>query len=353
VRADGEGHKPSFATSAANPVAKGEMQKRQIRLYVPVDSSNLVLGAIVQGEARARILHLKLAVLSSPPSDVDAHAVLEAAFALVDAHALNAPKTDIAALRAQLLTDGLRGAPPMEAYLRIDELLEALGDGHSFTLPPERAATHRDSGRAASDVGFRQLDGVGYVLVPGFIGKGVEAADRFAADVCNALNTLAPSATKGWVVDLRENTGGNMWPMLGGLKPLLGAGTLGWFRDRDQEDTPWNASTIGACELAIPQGARVAVLLGPKTASSGEAVAVAFSGRPNTRSFGRPTAGVSTANMSLDLPDGGMLLLTNAVDVDRNGKVFASGIAPDVEVELTPQAGDALVVALAWLDSQR
>jgi carboxyl-terminal processing protease len=353
VRADIPGRQPGFATSAGSPVVKGERQERELRLYVPADSSKLVLGAIVQGEARALVSRLKVAVLTSPTSGVDAHAIVETAFDLVEAHALHAPKANLTALRARLLTDALRGAPPPEAYSRIAELLEALGDGHSFALPPAQAATHRDSGQAARGVDSRLIDGSGYVLVPAFRGVGTEATAKFAGDVCHALAGLAPAVTKGWVVDLRENTGGNMWPMLRGLAPLLGAGTPGSFRDRNQHDEPWKLDPVDTCSAAIPQDARVAVLLGPRTASSGEAVAVAFSGRPNTRSFGRPTAGKSTANKSVALPDGGMLFLTSAIDVDRNGKTFPAGVAPDVEIEFTPQADGALAAALAWLGERR
>ena len=34
---------------------------------------------------------------------------------------------------------------------------------------------------------------------------------------------------KGWIVDLRGNFGGNMWPMLLSVEPLIGNGTLGYF----------------------------------------------------------------------------------------------------------------------------
>src|SRR5437899_12878929 len=47
-----------------------------------------------------------------------------------------------------------------------------------------------------------------------------------------------------------------------------------------------------------------AVLTDESTASVGEAVAVAFIGRSNTRSFGQPTAGVPTGNVVYHLADG-------------------------------------------------
>jgi hypothetical protein len=58
-------------------------------------------------------------------------------------------------------------------------------------------------------------------------------------------------------------------------------------------------------------------LTGPVTASSGEAIVVAFRGRPQTRSFGEPTDGVPTANDTFPLSDGALLVLTVAVDSEK------------------------------------
>ena len=143
-----------------------------------------------------------------------------------------------------------------------------------------------------------------------------------------------------------------MWPMLSGLAPLLGNGSIGLFRDRNGRDTTWAIQKSSGCNAPIPNDARVALLIGPRTASSGEAVAVAFSGRPNTRSFGLGSAGVSTSNMRLSLPDGGALFLTNAIAVDRVGREFPAGVTPDVVIEQEPQTDDVLAAAVNWLGKQ-
>jgi C-terminal processing protease CtpA/Prc len=96
-------------------------------------------------------------------------------------------------------------------------------------------------------------------------------------------------------------------------------------------------------------GAPVAVLTGPRTASSGEATVLAFRGRAQTRSFGQPTAGVSTANVVRRLVDGSALVLTTSVMRDRNGHGDGRKIAPDQAT-----VGDATTVAAAeaWLLAQ-
>jgi C-terminal processing protease CtpA/Prc len=115
-----------------------------------------------------------------------------------------------------------------------------------------------------------------------------------------------------------------MWPMLAGLQPFLGKAALGTFESPEGAGEPWIAGQAVGAEpppsLAPLEKAWVAVITGPRTASSGEAVTIAFKGRPHTRSFGLPTAGLSTANGTFPLSDGAMILLTMAIEVDRTGR---------------------------------
>ncbi|MDD0778651.1 S41 family peptidase, partial [Streptococcus pneumoniae] len=134
----------------------------------------------------------------------------------------------------------------------------------------------------------------------------------------------------GWIVDLRDNGGGSMWPMLLGMAPLLRTSVVnnedvGAF-ETAQGPQRWTL-TATAVQLAgrplldfgqsghvVRQpGAPVAVLFGPRTGSSGEASVLAWRGRPQARSFGQPTAGVSTGNVVHTLADGSRLLLTTSV----------------------------------------
>jgi C-terminal processing protease CtpA/Prc len=114
-------------------------------------------------------------------------------------------------------------------------------------------------------------------------------------------------------------------------------------------------------DLALPStltaldSANVAVLIGPGTASSGEAVTISFIGRPHTRTFGSPTAGLSTANATKTLPDGAMILLTVSVEADRTGKRYGHAIEPDEVIPPAPNAtadDPQLERAIAWLESQ-
>jgi carboxyl-terminal processing protease len=161
------------------------------------------------------------------------------------------------------------------------------------------------------------------------------------------------------MVDLTDNSGGNMWPMLVGLDPLLGEGILGAFAFPDVPPAPWfyRAGQAGVGEACLAQTmtggyelqttlAPIALLTSTRTASSGEAVVLAFCG-VQTRRFGTPTRGLTTANEGFDLPDGATISITVATFMDRLGQIHNGPIEPDQVVD-----GDAAMlqdVAAAWL----
>ena len=161
-----------------------------------------------------------------------------------------------------------------------------------------------------------------------------------------------------------------MWPMIAGIGPLLGEGDhLGEFFTLDSHST-WKYSDGVAAEIedgkedpypAVAGAAykligtpNVAVLIDRRTGSSGEAVAIAFRGRPKTRFFGEHTQGVSTANDIIKLSDGASMALTIGVDADRTGRQYLEGFDPDEEIhsgdQILPDDQDPVLRgALQWL----
>jgi len=216
----------------------------------------------------------------------------------------------------------------------------------------------------------RALTGdIGYLELPAFSGTP-EQGGRYATTAQQAIRAADASPMRGWIVDLRLNSAGNMYPMLAGVGPLLGVGEVGGFVDAHGNRT-WFAYNDGVASLdtkafctvdTSPYAPRrpmppVAVLTGESTASSGEAIVVAFRGRPATRSFGAPTAGVPTGNTANELSDGACINLTQALDCDRTGQTYNAPIPPDKTVtmdwSLLGTDRDPVVTAASdWLRSQ-
>jgi carboxyl-terminal processing protease len=94
----------------------------------------------------------------------------------------------------------------------------------------------------------------------------------------------------------------------------------------------------------------VAVITGGSTFSAGEAVAVAFRGRPHIKSFGAATGGAPNSPGRLLLADGAALRFALYFDVDRTGTAYTQAIAPDVAVPgPTTPSGSPLLAAASWL----
>ncbi len=245
------------------------------------------------------------------------------------------------------------GASSYEAcYPIINYVLMKLGDNHSFLMPPSMgkslSTSEPDAIRDLPLATGKILDGnYGYLQMPGLRASDKTRTTYYADQLQNLLKTLDRSKPKGWILDLRQNPGGNCWPMLAGIGPLLGEGICGFFMDPSQKivSDGWfyrkGKSGVGKNVNAkitqkpytFPQKyPPVAVLTGPGTASSGEVVTVAFRKRPNTRSFGEPTTGVSTANQNYPLRDGAQILLTVSIYADRERTLYGAKIIPDEQI---------------------
>jgi hypothetical protein len=73
---------------------------------------------------------------------------------------------------------------------------------------------------------------------------------------------------------------------------------------------------------------------------------VAFRGRANTRSFGTPTCGLSTAVSQFPLTTGGRIGVVTSVMADRQKRTYGGRIEPD---EVIADPGTVVTRALAWL----
>jgi hypothetical protein len=326
-----------------------------------------------------------------------AAAYLADALAIIRDNALWADSVEWRTLRAATFDSAAGARVPVDTYRAIRFALGALGDRHSFLqLSRELLAAEQrrliergladSTGPAVSRAGptapfverripeghLHRLDGeraVARVVVPR---TGALAVEEFATRLHDTVRTLASQEPCGWIVDLRGNTGGNMWPMLAGVGPLLG-GThnIGSFVGRDGIYGTWyyrdgEAGMTGVGGTTSFVGARirgepfafddqppVAVLIDAFTGSSGEAVAIAFKGRPATRFFGQPTAGVSTSNSGFRLADSANLVITVGVDADRTGRLYPRDVLPDERVAYNPDADDTqIAAAIAWLRTQ-
>lgn len=357
LRADDAAGKPvAFMNSQKSPVSSGAAPAlREVHITVPDSAVKLALGMFMRGTSTLHARNLRLEVRAPMPGDGKGAALLNETATLIKAHALYNRRLDWSAIEPELkqVAAGLRDGS--DAHAPIRGLLHQLGDRHSRLIPASQVR-EEEARESVTRIEVKALHGdIGYIQVPGFGSADPEQARVFAHTAANAIADASRIARKGWVVDLRKNSGGNMYPMIAALSALLGDQPVGYFEDRDGKRTAWQITAGLKPQAMIDlRDAPVAVLIGPGTASSGEATALAFRGRASTRFFGQASAGLSTGNQVFPLADRSLLVLTGALMLDRNGRGDGDRLLPD---EPTADAADGqdptLDAAIRWLSSRR
>ncbi|MFT3794385.1 S41 family peptidase [Flavobacterium sp.] len=215
-------------------------------------------------------------------------------------------------------------------------------------------------------VATAMIGNVAYVRIPGMNVYNQKQIDYCANWLIDSLGSLASKKPKSWIIDLRLNSGGNITPMMAPLAGFFNDGFLSCYLDRSNKATEiceirkgiFYNDTVHANLKRLPenfQRQKVAILVGPGTASSGEGVAYNFKSRKNTKSFGQPTAGLanSTEGFLFNEKQSYFLLTTSALG-DQKRKPQPEQFTPDVLVNgnesFDHPADDASVKkALEWL----
>ncbi|MEK6481527.1 S41 family peptidase [Catalinimonas sp. 4WD22] len=296
------------------------------------------------------------------PEQLKAEEHLNEVLDIMQTNSLRRNEIDWTDFRNQVLTRINGIASMSDIYPGISTALTLLEDNHSSYAKPDGGFIYgeRTIGCEFPNISEPSLpQHIGYVKVSGYSGASNDAEGlSYAQGLRDQIKSDDSPEIMGWIVDLRSMGGGNMWPMIAGLGPILGEGTAGYFIDPDGLESSWgfqnNASvyngnkvtSLSSYALEVPDP-KVAVLLNNGVSSSGEVVAISFIGRANTRSFGQTTCGLSTANSTYNLSDNATLYLTTAYLADRNKKTYGMPVEPDLIVE----DGDIIQEAIMWIEN--
>ncbi len=220
-----------------------------------------------------------------------------------------------------------------ETYPVIREALKAAGGKHSSLRTPE---TVKEELREQTLPECSLDDGILTLrLPPCTMNSG--KSEAYTAAVLTVLRDRRDEI-RGVILDLRDNTGGDMGPMVAAVSPLLDDGTVLQFDVAgSRQDVTLSGGVVAGGgsrtevedleKLSVP----VAVLQNGMTASSGEAVLLCFKGMDHVRFFGSDTAGYCSVNNVRTLYDGARIQLTIGSDVDRTGRIYCEDpIPPDV-----------------------
>lgn len=272
--------------------------------------------------------------------------------------------------------------PAIAAAVR--HLFASLGDEHARLIHDGRAVAYFSGGvkghmvhfdpavydRIQSGVEFAYMatlvdPGVGYVRIVGLpMGDNLAMATAIQAPI----DSLRALGAEKWIVDLRYNGGGNMFPMVEGLATVLGDGSAGGVTGYsaaeggrwkvEHGDFYYDDYSVHLPNNEVPTTLPdVAVLTSMYTVSSGEVVAVAFKGRPNTRFFGEPTGGMVTATDWTQFDPRTALMISVGNYTDRNGKVYTDFVDVDEAISFIPgqplKSDSTVLRAITWLRDKR
>jgi len=314
------------------------------------------------------ILHsvLSMACFAQPatvsdPTQSDPIAYLNRALDEMQAHSLERNAVDWPRLRAEAIARAAGARNTVATYDAIRYLLLSLGDHHSSlhltpalealeaqekVAHPSEALPHANRENFSPYVGRYGAEGhiehrsdrtVAFVVVTKCFPENDREFVEFETKLQRVVADLGDDLGEFFDVD-----GHSVWRYHDGVAAEVAGLKVDAYPAIDGK--PYHLA-------GTPE---VAVLIDRSTGSSGEALAVAFRGRPRTRFFGEHTQGASTVNETFQLSDGASMWLTIGVQADRNGKQYADGLVPDQAIpgdnQARAPADDPVVqAALTWL----
>lgn len=275
---------------------------------------------------------------------------------LLEENSVNKNRIDWEEFKMEIFEKAQSAKNIEDTYPVISYAVMKLDDNHSYFKSKTESERNSESKPLPVLPDEITPNDIGYIRIPFCIGTENEY-NAYISKIRTKIEEQSQKKLKGWIVDLRGNFGGNMWPMLLSIEPLIGNGTLGHFIDANENSEAWKiidgkayiddqvimeTSILSKKDLSNQY---LAVLTDGQTASSGEAVAVAFKMRENSKSFGQPTFGVSTGCVSHELSDGSLINLAESIFSDRNKTKFGAHIIPDFEVG----ENQALQAGIDWI----
>lgn len=349
--------------------------------YVPQDATRVVISIESYGGPGKLVLESKTVSVSGAifiPGEmcVNCKEHIDLAIERIREKFLFANKIDIVSLRqtAYMSATGAQSVVEVDATLK--DVARLLNDSHSRYLSAaevnllEQQMEARLSPKQGDNneevvVGTLLDEGVGLVQMKSFAGVNFHYREAYAKRIRSVLVDLHTNGARRWVIDLRKHGGGSTPPLISAMRPLLGDVEVGFSIDRDGNKEEWNYGRsneapgtseryfVADDKTFFGSESPVALLVGPETASSAEALVVAFMGRERLLLLGEPTAGFTTSVYDLPFEDGSILAVATAHYADRRGTSYSGKITPTRHVangDAKGGTGDlGINESVAWL----
>ncbi|AQS93985.1 hypothetical protein BXQ17_07885 [Polaribacter sp. BM10] len=242
-------------------------------------------------------------------------------------------------------------------YYRIDNKTKIYGNFESKSFLGER--------KKINDI---KIENTGFIKINHFVSSKVslkETIEKSKFYINKNIKNIKSNDSeklKCWIIDLRNNGGGSMWPMIVSLTPFLKEGNIG-YTVKGKKETNWRKMNgeifygkrnktkkyLGKpfdYSLKNPE-IKVAVLINEWTASSAEATAIALMSNSNVKFFGTKTFGYPSNNTSIKMKSGDYLHLTTGFWKNYLGIKISNSIKPN---EIANSEKDLVEKITNWIN---
>lgn len=197
---------------------------------------------------------------------------------------------------------------------------------------------------------------VAYINLPGFIAND-SLVDQYTLEIRKALINLDTTGKlSGWIIDLRNNSGGKLPSESLGLSPLFEQPLIGISCDNKNTFRKIRVTknyfyfgdylmdSLNYHSTLANKNKKIAILVSEKTVSAGEFLALAFKFQEDTKVFGSKTKGKTSHLRLFEFKSNAKLLLATDYYCDKNRNKI-EGLIPDVECEKE----ESLSKAIEWI----
>jgi hypothetical protein len=250
-----------------------------------------------------------------------------------------------------------------DCYEGVAYMMDRLGDGRGEFLDPATSRNWLKEQKINDEEPIyptAKLDsGLVTIMLPGVTASNKNILHKYADTLHQQLKAIDQTLIKGWILDLRENVGGKVTPMLAAIGPLLNQeisgkyittkGDINWVYKKGKAQIDTNIIRVRKPFNVKNPELPIAVLTSRQTFGAAEMVVVAFRNRANVRYFGEPTAGITIRENRITLSDKATLTFTSGIMCDSKGKRFTGRIIPDTKIRLIYTEDHCLRKAVEWL----
>lgn len=235
-----------------------------------------------------------------------------------------------------------------EVYPLLKQALKIKGGKHSSLVSPEESKKNISQYKKPT---ISVKNNVLYVHLPEFTGS-TSQAKKYATTV---YHKIAKQKYTGIIIDLSDNRGGDIGPMLAGTSPIIPNGKIFSIVNANGETT--NVSLRGSVtdnmgtninlgKIRKIKNTPIAVILNRWTASSGELTDLALANNSDVKTFGEKSAGYTSINSTYSMYNGTQINITTDKVKKNNGQIlFNDKIKPDITTK------EPIIKAKEWIST--